>query len=173
MIIILYSAIFMSTLFLQACTSINNNINNTANLNANLGLAYLQENQPEQAKYRLLLALEQAPYNPLTQDAFAYYLEKIGEFEQAKKHYLLAIRFSKHPGSAKNNYGTFLCRRGKYQEAITYFLAASQDFYYLNVAGTYENAGLCALKIPDPKQARLYFSKARAIRSLHKTVPLK
>jgi type IV pilus assembly protein PilF len=163
MIILLYSAIlFLNILFLQACTPImNTTASNTVNLNTHLALAYLQENQPEKAKYRLLLALEQAPYNPLTQGAFAYYLEKMGEFDQAKKHYLLAIRFSKHPGSAKNNYGTFLCRRGQYQEAIFYFLAASQDFYYLNTANAYANAGLCALKIPDPEQAQIYFSKAK------------
>jgi type IV pilus assembly protein PilF len=169
-LVLLYIAVFLSALFLQACVPVHNN---TVNLNTTLALAYLQENQPEQAKYRLLLALEQAPYNPLTQDALAYYLEKTGELEEAEKHYLLAIRFSKHPGSAKNNYGTFLCRRGKYPEAISYFLAASQDFYYLNTANAYENAALCALKIPDNKQAQVYFIRAKAIRSLHRAVPLK
>ena len=144
-------------LFIHACSTVDNSVN------VNLGLAYLQQNKPELAKYRLLLALEQTPRDEIAQDAFAYYSEKTGEFAQAKQHYLLAIRFAKHPGAAKNNYGTFLCRRGQYTEAIHYFLAASQDLYYLNTANAYENAGLCALKIPDAKQAKDYFSKAITI----------
>lgn len=154
-----YQAILLfSILFIQACSTVDHQA-----ININLGLAYLQENKPELAKYRLLLALEQAPHDEFTQGAFAYYLEKTGEFAPAEQHYLLAIRFAKHPGAAKNNYGTFLCRRGKYQQAIDYFLAASHDFYYLNTANAYENAGLCALKIPDFKQAQTYFAKAIAV----------
>jgi type IV pilus assembly protein PilF len=145
------------SLLIQACSTID------TSANVNLGLAYLEQNKPELAKYRLLLALEQAPGDDIVQDAFAYYLEKTGAFAQAKQHYLLAIHIAKHSGAAKNNYGTFLCRRGQYTEAIQYFLAASQDLYYLNTANAYENAGLCALKIPATKQAKEYFAKALAI----------
>ena len=147
-----------SVLFIQACSSVDHQP-----VNVNLGLAYLQENKLELAKYRLLLALEQAPRDEFTQDAFAYYLEKTGEFTQAEQHYLLAIRFARHSGAAKNNYGTFLCRSAKYQQAISYFLEAGQDIYYLNTANAYENAGLCALKIPDRPQAKTYFLKAIAV----------
>jgi len=152
-----------SLLFIQACSTVDHQA-----VNINLGLAYLQENKPELAKYRLLLALEQAPHDAFTQGAVAYYLEKTGEFTQAEQHYLLAIRFAKHPGAAKNNYGTFLCRRGQYQDAIDYFLEAAQDLYYLNTANAYENAGRCALKIPDRQQAKMYFSKAISVDPTHK-----
>lgn len=128
-----------------------------------LGLAYLDQNKPELAKYWLLLALEQGPHDELTQGAFAYFLEKTGEFKQAEQHYLLALRFAKHPGIARNNYGTFLCHRGRYAAAIDNFLAASKSPDYLNTADAYENAGLCALKIPNPNQAKIYFSKAVTI----------
>ena len=150
--------LLLTFLLIQACTRAEQP---TADLP--LGLAYLQENKPALAKYRLLLALEKSPHSEVTQDAFAYYLEKTGEIEEAEQHYLLAIRFAKHPGAAKNNYGTFLCRRKKYQHAITYFLEAAHDFYYLNTATAYENAGRCALKIPDRQQAETYFLKAKRV----------
>ena len=59
-----------------------------------------------------------------------------------------------------NNYGTFLCRQGEYKKAETYFLNAIKDVNYIHTAGAYENAGLCALEVPDLAKAKLYFTSA-------------
>jgi type IV pilus assembly protein PilF len=67
-----------------------------------------------------------------------------------------------NPGSGAqlNNYGAFLCRQAQYQKADEYFLKAVKDPKYEHTAGAYENAGLCAMAIPDPAKAKTYFTKA-------------
>ena len=54
-----------------------------AQLNVQLGLGYLQRQNVERAKTRLLKALEQAPNSPIALDAMAYYLEVTGDQENA------------------------------------------------------------------------------------------
>lgn len=62
-------------------------------------------------------------------------------------------------GAPLNNYGAFLCRQGDYKKAESYFLKAVSDLHYVNTAGAYENAGLCALSEPNDDKARIYFAK--------------
>ncbi|SRR5579883_2503487 len=132
----------------------------TAKINTQLGMAYLQEHQMQQAKKRLLLALDEAPTIPEPWYSMAYFLETTNDPVQANKYYLKAIELAPTRGDSHNNYGTFLCRSGNYRAAIQQFMLATQDPTYLDTATAYENAGLCALKIPDKRQARIYFSNA-------------
>ncbi|MCL5273088.1 MAG: type IV pilus biogenesis/stability protein PilW, partial [Gammaproteobacteria bacterium] len=78
----------------------------------------------------------------------------------AKKYYLKAISLSSESGAQLNNYGTFLCRQGDYKKAEVYFLKAVKDVQYVNTSAAYENAGLCALAIPENDKAKLYFTNA-------------
>jgi type IV pilus assembly protein PilF len=94
--------------------------------------------------------------------SMGYLLESTGNREQARKHYMKALDLAPGRGDVLNNYGTFLCRSGDYKNAIQHFLKAVHDPQYLQPASAYENAGLCALKIPDPEKAMLYFNKAIA-----------
>lgn len=132
----------------------------TAKINTQLGIAYLERHDVSRAKQKLLLALKQAPNIPETWYTMAYFLETTGNKTEAQKYYLKAIDISPNRGDTHNNYGTFLCRTGNYRASIQQFLAAVQDPDYLNSGAAYENAGFCALKIPDKKLARLYFEKA-------------
>ena len=91
---------------------------------------------------------------------FGYFLEKTGNVEAAQQYYLQAIKIAPKTGAVQNNYATYLCRHGYYQQAITHFLLAAQDANYLHVANVYENAGICALKIPNKKLAHKYFQTA-------------
>lgn len=133
---------------------------NTANINVELGLAYLQRGDVTQAKQKLLVALQQAPHWPPALDAMGYFLEHTGSPVEAEKYYLAAIKCNPTDGSAQNNYGVYLCQTGRYRQAMPYFLAAIQDPDYLYIGSAYENAGLCALKIPDKNLAKQYFAKA-------------
>ncbi len=132
----------------------------TAKINAQLGIAYLEKNDVQRAKQKLLLALAQAPGIPEPWYTMAYFLETTGNQQEAEKYYLKAIALSPSQSEAKNNYGTFLCRTGHYKGAIQQFLLAANASNYINPAAAYENAGLCALKIPDNKLARRYFKQA-------------
>lgn len=152
-------------LHLSACswlstTKKNDTIADPAETNVQLGLAYLQAGDVQRAKQRLLLAQQQSPKSMESQGAMGYFLESTGNISQAEAYYRSAVQQNPKSGIAQNNYGTFLCRRGRYTEADQHFLSALNDPNYLNTAQVYENAGLCAMQIPDPQKAADYFTKA-------------
>lgn len=128
--------------------------------NARLGLAYLSKGFYTQSKERLLSALRDDPAIAAGWYSMAFYLEKTGNNMLAEKYYRKAIAVEPHSGSAKNNYGTFLCRSGRYPESIHYFVQAANEKTYLDSAGAYENAGICALMMKDNKAATQYFHQA-------------
>lgn len=131
-----------------------------ADLNAKLALYYLQMNHTARAKQKILLAQRQAPHHTSVWYVQGYLSEKTGNYQLAEKAYLHAIALAPRHGAAHNNYGTFLCRQGNYQAAIKQFLLAVEDPDYLYVGKAYQNAGICAQKIPDPIQAKKFFQKA-------------
>lgn len=135
-------------------------LSKAASYNVQLGLGYLKQGDRPRAKKKLLTALEQEPKSPDVNSAMAYYLEQTNELEPAKKYYLKALSFASNGGAQLNNYGAFLCRQDDYKKAEHYFLRAANDLHYVHTAGAYENAGLCALSVPNTAKARLYFTKA-------------
>lgn len=156
-------------LFLQACqhnddkeepTAKKPDLHKAASFNVQLGLGYLKQGDRSRAKKKLLTAFHQEPQSPDVNAALAYYFEQSSELDEAKKYYLKAIALSSNGGAQLNNYGTFLCRQGEYKNADTYFMKAVQDIQYVHTAGAYENAGLCAMEIPDVEKAKKYFTNA-------------
>lgn len=131
-----------------------------AGYNVQLGMAYLQQGDVQRAKSKLLLAHAQAPTWAPANDALAYYFETTGDMQKAQHYYVKAVDINPKAGAPQNNYGTFLCRTGHYQQAEQHFIIATQDTNYINTAAAYENAGLCALKIPDTAKATGYFQQA-------------
>lgn len=133
---------------------------NTAKINAQLGLAYLEQKNVQRAKQKLLLALRQNPDIPETWYSMAYFLEATGNMDEARKYYLKSVEIAPERGDAQNNYGTFLCRSGRYQESIKHFMLAAKAPEYLDPAAAYENAGLCSMEMKSYKQAAVYFNQA-------------
>src|SRR5438128_2314971 len=118
-----YFIIFLLTIAIVSCTTGVPKPNPTAaNYNVELALSYLQQGNLTRAKYKLLLAQQQAPNDPVVNDAMGYFLERTGEVNKAESYYLQAINAAPKSGAAQNNYGTFLCRQKHYQKAITHFM---------------------------------------------------
>jgi type IV pilus assembly protein PilF len=90
----------------------------------------------------------------------AYYFEAVGQFQQASDAYQTALKVAPSNGEVYHNYGTFLCKRGKYDLAETMLIAATEQPNYYQIAESYENAGLCALKAERPTEARTFFEKS-------------
>ena len=133
-----------------------------AEINTQLSLAYLtQQHDVVRAKQKLLLAQRQAARNPAVWYVTGYFLETTGETAAAERAYLHAIKLAPRQGASHNNYGAFLCRHGNYTQAVQQFLLAINDPDYLAVASAYENAGQCALKIPDQALANKFFHLAK------------
>jgi len=147
--------------FLVGCTTTIKPVNQeAAGINVQLGVAYLQQGNTARAKVKLVQALKQAPNWPPALDAMGLFLAKIGNMNEAEKYHLRALSIAPKDSDVQNNYGTFLCRAGRLKQAEQHFLLAARNPDYLHSAEAYENAGLCALKIPDKKKAKTYFEEA-------------
>ncbi len=135
--------------------------NPTASMyNVQLGVAYMQQGDVQRAKKKLRLALQQDPNSSMALDAMALLLENTGSDHNAKQYYLRAIEAHPQEGSVHNNYGAYLCRKGQFDAANEQFMLAIQDPNYATPGRAYENAALCAQKMPDQKLAKAYFVKA-------------
>jgi type IV pilus assembly protein PilF len=160
-----YGFLAVMLVFLAACThqvateTVSSNMAAASKINVQLGIAYLKEGDNLRAKEKLLLAVSQDK-TPQSYGALAYYYEKTGDITSASQNYQAAIVLNPVAGAGHNNYGAFLCRQGEYQQADEQFMLAVNDKNYINTAGAYENAGLCALLIPDKAKAKQYFEIA-------------
>ncbi len=131
-----------------------------ASINVRLGLEYLNRDDITRARPKLLLAIEQAPDWPPALNAMGYFSEKIGEPARAEQYYLRALQNPVDLSATRNNYGTFLCRNHRYSEALKQLQLAYADETYPKRAEAAENAGICAMQIPDNQLAVQYFKKA-------------
>ena len=95
-----------------------------------LGLAYLAQQNVQQAKQNLDKAHAYAPDYYLVHSALAYFYQSQGDDKQ---------------GDVYNNYGTFLCANGEFNAAYKQFSSALNSPNYYHQADTYENIALCAL----------------------------
>jgi len=157
---ILFPIISIGLLLLSGCITTPTrkvNLTGAAISNTNLGLDYLQKGEVLRGKQKIMTSLREAPRLPASWYTMGYLMEATGHTQAAEKYYLKAIKLAPHSGMTRNNYGTYLCRSGRYTEAVQQFLKAVQQPYYLDVASAYENAGLCAMLIPNDIAAKNYF----------------
>ncbi|GAM61825.1 type IV pilus biogenesis protein pilF [Vibrio ishigakensis] len=125
-----------------------------------LGLSYLKANDTVRAKQNLDLALQYTPKYVRAASAIAYYYQQVSETNQAEDWYQRALRLSPYDGNLLNDFGVFLCRQHRYSEALQQFDKAIHLDGYSQVAASYENSGLCALKMEQWQRAKAFFIKS-------------
>jgi type IV pilus assembly protein PilF len=126
--------------------------------NAEQGLFYLHSGDTIVAHEKFVLALEQAPTDPLTLDAAAFYYEKTGDLTLANNTFFYALLLAPNSGTIRNNYGAFLCRNGYSHESILYFMKSAKTPHYADAAEAYANAKFCAERLGD-KAEYAYYTK--------------
>jgi type IV pilus assembly protein PilF len=131
-----------------------------ADANLQLGIAYMRDGENDTAMKKLQKALEANPKSASVNGTLAVLYETIGENALANKYFKEALRLSPKDPQIHNNYGQYLCRQGQYRQALEQFDIASGDPLYPGVAASLTNAGICAGRIPDDKQAEEYLRKA-------------
>ncbi len=131
-----------------------------AEINAELGMRYMQQGNLDVALKKLKRALEQDPDLAMAHHYMALLYERYDSTEEAERHFRKALSITPDDPSLKNNYGVFLCGQERYQEAVNIFLEVAKSPYYSRPEEAYENAGLCALRIPDTANAEAYLRLA-------------
>lgn len=126
-----------------------------------LGIGYLQQGVPEQAKDPLGKALELDSKNSDAHAALAAVFQSQDEPQLAEQHYRAALASAgKDVARIQNNYGTFLYGQRRFSEAYKAFEAASADSLYTERAHVFENLGMAAQALHQPKLARQHFQRA-------------
>lgn len=115
-------------------------------LNAELGLGYMNEGQYQRAKYKLDKAIKFDPTNPHAYHYMAELYRRLKEYDKAGEYYEKALSLAPNDVNIQNNFGIYLCDRGNYKRAYTYFQKIVADPLYPARANAYENIGLCALR---------------------------
>jgi type IV pilus assembly protein PilF len=151
-------------LVLAACTTTTgtmpSNPQSAADLNAQLGLAYMEQGNDELAMQKLQHALKLDSNSADAHHYIAELYKKLGKNKEAEEHYRKALSLTPSNPMLLNNYGVFLCRQKRRDEARKEFLAAAKQPFYKTPEVAYNNAGLCALEDEDTAKAEEYFRDA-------------
>jgi len=155
----------VTVLLLGACSSNKSKFakqekDDPAEINTQLAIEYMREGMNEAAMEKFNKALKQNPNLQVAHTSVAILYERLGETALAKKHYRKAYSLNRKDSPTLNNYGRFLCREGQLKEADKMFTEAVRNPLYRYPEKVYTNAGICALKRPDPVLADTYFRKA-------------
>ncbi|MED5509128.1 MAG: type IV pilus biogenesis/stability protein PilW [Pseudomonadota bacterium] len=134
-----------------------------AEINMRLGLNYMQRGDYAVALEKLQKALKQNPNLPSAHNTIALLYQQLGETDKAEAHFLEAVERAPDYSQAQNNFGVFLCNQGRYDDAEARFMKAVENPLYETPELAYENAGLCANRIPDIDKAEGFFRKALQI----------
>jgi len=157
---------FLLMLGLAACVSNRaqeSQADSPAVINAKLGLGYLRQGNYDVALSKLKKSLQEDPKLAMAHHYIAEVYQQTGAYDLAGEHFERAIKLDPHDPLLQNNYGVFLCDQKRYKEAEQRFLKVATIQSYKQPDEAYENAGLCALRIPDPVKAEKYFRKALQI----------
>jgi type IV pilus assembly protein PilF len=135
-------------------------VRDRARIHTDLGVNYYEAG-------KLAIALEEMneaikidrSYAPAWSARALVYLD-LQEYSKAESDFKQALRLDPGNSDTKNNYGLFLCERDRGKEGIGYFLEAVQNPLYQTPDVAYKNAGLCARKLGDTKQATDFFQRA-------------
>lgn len=140
--------ILPAVLFLAACTTHEYltpvNAKRASQLNAELGLGYMNEGQYQRAKYKLDKAIKYNPENPHAYHYMAELYRRLKAYDKAGHYYRKAMSLDPSDMNIQNNYGVYLCEIGKYEQAYKHFQKLVNNPLYGARANAYENIGLCA-----------------------------
>ena len=128
-----------------------------------LGAGYYARGQYEIALEELNTALRDDPGYAPAHGMLGLVYSELHDDPQAERHFLRATELSPQDPEVRNNYGWFLCQRGRETQAIGQFELAVRNPFYRTPDMALVNAGRCALRIGDRKNAEAYLQRALAI----------
>lgn len=137
-----------------------------ARAHTDLGAAYYQQNKLEIALGEFSLAAQIDANYGQAYNGLGLVYAALGEDAKADANFKKAIQLQPASSESHNNYGSFLCTHKRYDESITQFLEAVKNPLYSTPNLAYANAGICAARKNDNKNAEIYLNKALQIEPL-------
>ncbi len=131
-----------------------------AEINAQLGVQYMNQGSYDIALAKFKKALKQNPDSVAAHNGIAILYETLGETRLAEKHYRKAVSLGPKDSFALNNYGQYLCRTGRWKDAERYFKKATRDPLYKTPEVALTNAGICAWQAGEQDKAEQYLRAA-------------
>lgn len=131
-----------------------------AQFNAQLGAQYLRRGELDQAREKLLKALDQDDNNALAHANYAKLQDRVGKEASANKHFKRALALDPDEAEHRNSYGIFLCNIRQYEQAQQQFRQAADNPYYKTPEFALDNAGLCMLDANRLGDAEGYLREA-------------
>ena len=131
-----------------------------AQFNAQLGAQYLQRGDLDQAREKLLKALDQDDNNALAHVSYAQLQARVSQPESAQIHFKKALQLKPDEADYRNSYGIYLCEQEKYTDAMDQFREAADNPYYRTPEFALDNAGICMLEANRLNDAEGYLREA-------------
>lgn len=149
---------------IQACSSTGElspkKKQDAAQYNAQLAAQYLQRGELEQAREKLLKALDQDDKNALAHVTYAKLQSRVSQPAKADIHFKRALELEPDEPEHRNSYGIYLCEIEKFDDAKKQFRAAADNPYYRTPEYALDNAGLCMLDAQQLTEAESYLREA-------------
>ena len=131
-----------------------------AEINLQLGVAYMQEGKYPFAVEKLRKAVKTDPNSVDAHLYLAVSYDRLGENDAAEIHFQEALRVAPDHAPTHTNYGSFLCRLDRVPEAEQHFQQAASTRGYDSPEVAYTNAGLCMSRHAAPDKADEYLRQA-------------
>ena len=133
---------------------------NRARVHTELASAYFERGNMGVALEELRIAISADPNYAPAYSVLGLVHMDLRENAVAQQHFERGLRLAPNDPDLNNNYGWFLCQTGREEQSIGYFLAALKNPLYGTPARSYVNAGLCAIKKNNERDAFDYFQRA-------------
>jgi len=138
------------TLVLAACSTTGNmrevNLKKASQVNAELGLRYLNEGELQLAKLKAEKAIEQDKRNALANNINGTVQERLGNLDDADEYFRRAVQLAPDQPEYANSYGAYLCDAGRVDDGVAQFEKVARNPLHRTPALAYENAAMCAMQ---------------------------
>lgn len=133
---------------------------NRARVHTDLASAYFQRGNLGVALEELRIATTaDSSYAPAHSLFGLVYLE-LREDKLAEQSFDRALSLAPNDADIAHNYGVFLCQTKREPDSIKYFMQAVKNPLYATPWRSYSAAGVCTLRVNNPKEAEQYFERA-------------
>lgn len=136
-----------------------------AKIHTELAAAYFQRSQYAVALQEIDVALQADPQYAPAFNVRGLVRMALREDVRAEADFRYSLQLDQGNSETHNNYGWFMCQRGREREAIKHFNEALKNPLYETPEKPNVNAGLCAKRLGEIKEAEEYFQRALMLKS--------